>query len=483
MFLILLVYIAALSLEAFGSYLSVIGLASKTGPILVILIITLDFSKIMIASVLYKRWHEIHWVLSVILVPVVMSLVIVTSTGTYGYLIKEFNKTNISTEQQRAKINILEKEKEKLEVRKQAIDIQISQLPSNSVNQRRRLTDLFSKESNYINSRLLELNNELPDLKIKSLQTNSDAGTLAGIAEAYNMTTVQINKIVALFIVFFVDPLAIVLLTLANFLSSCHKKELNIKNEDNERKKIKITTLLKESRMTLIPKMFLTKQVNSNANFITKTKQDIKTVSFISNVDLQEEKIKLLEKQSIYLPSSDIMKPIVEVTKKNNTELLKTSDMIKQIEICDSQIEVNFKKTIGVILKVNNFLEDIQEKNMSKELLLLQSEDMVSNIKETEKIEVVNSSESEIIENTEEEIGQNDNKIFLKPTPQSVAVYNDTNKNGGFFENENENLIHYIPLNCSEDNSGNINEEMVSWNDDLGVETPLRKVLPIKSKI
>ena len=75
MFFILLVYIAALTLESLGSYISVIGLAAKTGIILIFLAVTLDFSKIMIASVLYKRWKDLHLLLRCILVPVLIFLV------------------------------------------------------------------------------------------------------------------------------------------------------------------------------------------------------------------------------------------------------------------------------------------------------------------------------------------------------------------------------------------------------------------------
>lgn len=237
MFFILLVYIAALTLESLGSYISVIGLAAKTGLILIFLAVTLDFSKIMIASVLYKRWKDLHLLLRCILVPVLVFLVTVTSTGTYAYLMQEFSKTTASTEQQKVQIDLMQKEKEKLESRKKVIDDQIAQLPANSVVQRKRLTDLFSKESTYINDRLMTLDKELPEAQVRVMQDSGHSGTLGSIATAYNVSPEQVSRIVAFFIVLVIDPLAIVLLTVANFLVEQRKKDIAA-NKNNYLKEI-----------------------------------------------------------------------------------------------------------------------------------------------------------------------------------------------------------------------------------------------------
>ena len=54
MFVNLLVFVAALTLEVLGAYMAVVGLSSKSSVLLVVLAISLDFAKIVIASVLYK---------------------------------------------------------------------------------------------------------------------------------------------------------------------------------------------------------------------------------------------------------------------------------------------------------------------------------------------------------------------------------------------------------------------------------------------
>lgn len=225
MFFTILVLAAALVLEGLGSYISVVGLASKASPIIIFLAISLDFSKIMIATVLYKKWKDIHLLLRTFLIPALMFLMMVTSSGTYAFLLQEFSKTTAGQEQLTAKVDLLNKEKTKLELRKKEIDGQIAQLPPSSVLQRKRMTDLFSDEITHINGRIIELDKEIPQSTLAVMEGAGHTGTLGSIAKAYGTTAEQINKIIAFLIVLVVDPLAIVLLTVANFLMDQRRKD------------------------------------------------------------------------------------------------------------------------------------------------------------------------------------------------------------------------------------------------------------------
>ncbi len=225
MFFTLLVLVAALALESLGSYISVVGLSQNTSVIIIFLAVLLDFVKVIIATTLYKKWNSIHLVLKSFLLPSLIGLMVVTSSGTYGYLIKEFGKTSVGQEEIAVKIQGMQEEKERIEARKKEIDAQIAALPANSVNQRKRLTDLFSNELNQINSRILELDKAIPEANLASVQGKSNGGNLASIANTYGMKPEQINKIVAFLITLMIDPLAIVLLTIANFLMEQNRKE------------------------------------------------------------------------------------------------------------------------------------------------------------------------------------------------------------------------------------------------------------------
>lgn len=225
MFFTLLVLVAALALESLGSYISVIGLSQNTSIIIIILAVLLDVVKVIIATTLYKKWISIHLILKVLLVPSLLGLMLVTSSGTYGYLIKEFGKTSVGQEEIAVKVQGMQEEKDRIEARKKEIDSQISALPPNSVLQRKRLTDLFSTELNHINSRMLELDKSMPEANLQNIQSKSNGGNLATIANTYGLKAEEVTKVIAFLITLMIDPLAIVLLTISNFLMEQSKKE------------------------------------------------------------------------------------------------------------------------------------------------------------------------------------------------------------------------------------------------------------------
>lgn len=225
MFFIYLVFGAALTLELFGSYISIIGLSKNASYILVGLAVTLDFVKIIIATVLYKEWKSLHGFLKYTIIPPFIFLVLFTSSGAYAFLTQEFSKTTTGQEQAQTRIDSLEKEREKLETRKKEIDGQVAKLPADSFQQRKRMTDLFAKEIEYINTRTIEMDKEIPDLKIKNLADTTQSGTIGSIAKAYGTSPDSIIKILVFLMVLVIDPLAIVLLTIANFLLEKYKKE------------------------------------------------------------------------------------------------------------------------------------------------------------------------------------------------------------------------------------------------------------------
>lgn len=311
MFLIFLVYIAALTLEVIGSYMSIVGLASKTGPIIIGLVITLDFAKVIIASVLYKNWHNLNWALRVIFVPVCFILVVVTSVGAYSYILKEFGTITNHSEKEKIVLQMNQEEKTKLEARKLALEEQVSQLPSNYVRQRANLMNTFKPELDEINNRLEVINNEIKVAKTSRFDNSNEEknSTIGSLAEVYNIPPDQVNKILALFITIMIDPLAIALLTLANFLSSLRHKtlaEAKVKDyvEKTRAEKIKelmfgknipiqypdVKVSLEDIRDTEVPTQNLKVYPFINSCHLNDIKIKDNGVSNFSNVNIVQEK-------------------------------------------------------------------------------------------------------------------------------------------------------------------------------------------------
>lgn len=222
---ILLVFFSALLLEIIGSYISITGLAARTGIIVVIIAIALDLAKIVIASALYKKWKNLNILLKIYLLPVLLVLISVTSAGAFGYLSQEFGKTILSQEKNQSQLLILEDERTRKLARRDQINAQIDRLPSDQVNQRRRLIETYAVELESLNTSITRLEQEIPQLKISSIEETGNNGTIGSISKNLNLPPEVVIKYLSLFMVLFIDPLAIVLLILANFLIEERKKE------------------------------------------------------------------------------------------------------------------------------------------------------------------------------------------------------------------------------------------------------------------
>ncbi len=242
MFLTSLVFISALILEALGSYISVVGISFKTGIFLTILAVTLDFCKVIMASVLYKNWKTLNFGFKIFLVPATVFLMCITSFGAYSYLLQEFSKTSKGQEQSQVIIASMEEQKIKLQKRKEEIDAQITAVKPEFVTQKKRTVEMFKDELNDINTRLSDIDKELPNKKVALLEDNTTGGTLVSLANAWGKTPIETSKILAFMITIVIDPLAIVMLMVASFLQNKHieeKKSLNILPVQNIEQPIK----------------------------------------------------------------------------------------------------------------------------------------------------------------------------------------------------------------------------------------------------
>lgn len=484
MYFIILVYIAALTLETLGSYISVVGLAAKTGGVLILIAITLDFSKIMIASVLYKRWKDLHKLLRYILVPVLVFLVIVTSTGTYAYLMQEFGKTTASTEQQKVQIDNLQKEKEKLESRKQAIDNQISQLPPESVNQRKKLTELFSKESVYINERLMTLDKELPEAQIKIMKDGGHSGTLGSIASAYNVSPEQVSRVVAFFIVLVIDPLAIVLLTVANFLVEQRKKDL-IKNKDNISTgnpwdRFKENLFGNKTKISMFNKSFIHPYTDSTGHLI-KQKVTLSPKSFIQNIDLIADVIAPIEYE-ISVPyyhqiiKEYIIKKPVLMKEKHH---LRTSRMIRNISEFEPIIESVFPQTNKCLLLYSDILQEVKtQQKTNKDNIILSKKEFISDLSIVNDLPILISSPPTQVKT----IGFFKDVLILQK--DTFIDTPNTLKLGDYFKDSLEEK-HHKPIDNTNYNEKEIIEGMLLTDllDDFPKKTLFKDNLIIESEI
>ena len=222
-----LVFISAFLIESIGSYISIVGLSAlfSTNPVIITLALSLDIAKVITVSFLYKQWKNIPRTMKYYMTAAAAILMIITSSGAAGYLSAEFQKAIIPTKGSEIQVKAMTEEKTRLESRKVEIDKQISQLPPENVRGRQKLQKQFAGELDHINTRIVEIDQELPKLQMEQVDVNAHAGPILYIAQAFDTTVESAVKYVILLIIFVFDPLAVALIIAGNFLLDQKRKE------------------------------------------------------------------------------------------------------------------------------------------------------------------------------------------------------------------------------------------------------------------
>jgi hypothetical protein len=187
--------------------------------------VALDIAKVTTVTFLYRHWTEIKWTMKSYMLSATLVLMLITSSGVFGYLSGEFQKAISSTSQQTVLIQSLTEEQSRLQKRKEEIDKQIAQLPQNAVRGRRQLIQQFGPEVNRLNDRLTAIDKQLPELKVASIDKDVHVGPIMYVAEAFHTTPQEAVKWVIFTIIGVFDPLAIALLVAGNFLLLRKKEE------------------------------------------------------------------------------------------------------------------------------------------------------------------------------------------------------------------------------------------------------------------
>ena len=228
-------------MEGIGSFISVVGLSSlfSSDIVIIFMAIILDIAKITSVSFLYQFWPNINKAMKYYMTSAVLVLMIITSGGAFGYLSAAFQKAvqpNIEASMKVDAFSDLQKslitEKRELTDLKLSINKQIAAIPTENEKARRQLIYSLKPELDQTNKRLVAVNSQLDDIRIKTLAAKNDnlvkdvhTGPIIYISKAFGITIEDASKYIILTIVAVFDPLAIMLVLAANFLIKRRKEE------------------------------------------------------------------------------------------------------------------------------------------------------------------------------------------------------------------------------------------------------------------
>ena len=240
MVLAFLTFFTGIAISTIAIYYSVLGLASIFSAAAMSVIImgtVLEISKLVTAWWLKANWYRTPWTLKGYLTIAVITLMLITSMGIFGYLSKAHSDQSLVSGDVQAKLSLID---EKIKIARANIDsarTQLKQLDAavdqvmsrstseqgaarsdqirrSQANDRKRLLGEIEREQNVIQ----KLNEESAPIRAEVRQVEAEVGPIKYIAALIygdNPDTNLLEKAVVwviLTIVFVFDPLAVLLL-------------------------------------------------------------------------------------------------------------------------------------------------------------------------------------------------------------------------------------------------------------------------------
>ena len=258
----ILIALSALSISAAAAFYSVTGLAKLFAGVetaVIWMASSLEVAKLVVASLLYQYWKKIGWALKIYLTIALVTLMIITSAGIYGYLSSGYqdtaNKTGVVDKEIALvdnRIKTQESSKEftlqQLKQTQQSIAQLRNALGNNnqtykdkdgniltttsSANRKsyEKQLEFALNEEKTLNNKISTLDSTLLTLSEEKLAKESNAelaGELGPLKYIAKLTGTAMDKIINWFllvIIFVFDPLAISLVIAANFAFAQLKK-------------------------------------------------------------------------------------------------------------------------------------------------------------------------------------------------------------------------------------------------------------------
>ena len=211
-----LVGISALLIAGSAAFFSVFGLSklfSGAASSIIIMAGALEFGKLVAASFLYRYWDKINPLHKTYMTVAVVTLVLITSAGIFGFLSNayqgatvEFEKQSTTLFYQEDRLKQLEEDKVYL---KEELEQSIATLPDNYPTAKRKLREEYNPKVLEINDRILDIKQNIGELKVSLVETGVDVGPAIYIARTLGTDIDTVVKFFIFILIFVFDPLAV----------------------------------------------------------------------------------------------------------------------------------------------------------------------------------------------------------------------------------------------------------------------------------
>ena len=228
-----LIGLSALLVAGSAAFFSVFGLSKLfAGATLSVVIMagSLEFAKLISASFLYRYWKSINVLMRSYLTVAIVTLVLITSAGIFGFLSNAYQGATIDFEKQTAtlfykedRLSQLEEDKVYL---KDELEQSIATLPDNYPTAKRKLREDYNPKVLEVNDEILQIKQEIGDLKVGLIETGVDVGPAIYLARIFGTDIDSVVKFFIFMLIFVFDPLAVVLVIAFNMTMGYREYEI-----------------------------------------------------------------------------------------------------------------------------------------------------------------------------------------------------------------------------------------------------------------
>ena len=215
--------IAALLIAGNAGFFSVFGLSKLfSGATLSVILMasSLELGKFVSAAFIYRYWKQINWLQKFYMTTAVVVLVGITSAGIFGYLSNAYQGATIEFEKQTTTLFYKEDRLEQLEedkvYLKDELEQSVSALPDNYTTAKRQLREEYNPKVLVLNDQILNIKQEISDLKVGLVETGVDVGPAIYLAKIFDTDIDTVVKFFIFILIFVFDPLAVMLVIAFN---------------------------------------------------------------------------------------------------------------------------------------------------------------------------------------------------------------------------------------------------------------------------
>jgi hypothetical protein len=158
----------------------------------------------------------------------VITLILITSAGIFGFLSNAYQGATIEFEKQSTTLLYKEDRLEQLEddkvYLKDELEQSVKALPDNYPTAKRKLREEYNPKVLALNDQILGIKQEIGDLKVSLIETGVDVGPAIYLARSFNTDIDTVVKFFIFILIFVFDPLAVSLVVAYNVAITGNKK-------------------------------------------------------------------------------------------------------------------------------------------------------------------------------------------------------------------------------------------------------------------